>query len=646
MFESEKKSPLDRVKKSLYSRRDVFGESPRHDIRGPRVNEVKTSWDKPEEPAPVDNKEAILESGKPPVRRGYKIFLLSSLAFLFIALAVGTYTLFGGKNFISVDNIDILIDGPVSVAGGSPFSLNVSVLNKNTTEIQSADLIAEYPAGTKDQSDPTKDLSRVRVSLGNVNPSEVVQRTLGSIMFGEENAARQVKFTVEYRTADSNAIFRKEKNYNLNLSSSPVLVSFDTPERVLSNQPTDLNITVSSNASSPIKDLLLILDYPFGFSISSSNPSPTFGNNIWNIGDLAPGAKKTIAINASVQGEDGEARAVHAKVGIRSESDDRSIATNIITGTHTFMIERPSLGLEVNFDGEKTDDFAVESGSNVRTDLVWTNNSSTRITNARIEATLSGNALDKNTINVQGGYYNSINNTIVWEAGRTVGLDSIAPGESNRVTFSFNTSRPILGQTVKNPTVTVSVTASGSRIDESGVSEGVSSGVSRSVKVISNLALSARALRNQGPIANTGPIPPKADQESTYTVVWTVTNTSNNISGTQVTATIPAYMRWTGVVSPADANISYNSVGGIITWMAGNIPANSDIGTGAKQVSFQLGLTPNINQVGTTPEIMSESIITGLDAFANTTIRNRAPSLSTRTTTDLYWKPGDETVTN
>jgi hypothetical protein len=187
-------------------------------------------------------------------------------------------------------------------------------------------------------------------------------------------------------------------------------------------------------------------------------------------------------------------------------------------------------------------------------------------------------------------------------------------------------------------------TATGSRVDESGVSQTVSTGAASAIKLISNLSLSARALRTQGPISNTGPIPPKADQETTYTVVWTVTNTSNTISGAQVTATIPQYMRWTGTVSPSDAQITYNPVGGQITWMAGGIPQNAGVGAGAKQVAFQLALKPTQSQIGSSPDIMGESTIVGLDAFTGATIRNSASNLSTRTTTDLLWKPGDETV--
>ncbi len=243
-----------------------------------------------------------------------------------------------------------------------------------------------------------------------------------------------------------------------------------------------------------------------------------------------------------------------------------------------------------------------------------------------------------------GGYYDSRTDTIIWEAGRTTGLDAIAPGETNRVGFTFSTTRAVPGQATLGPIVTAAVTAQGARVDESGVSQSVSTGVSRSVKIVSNLSLSSRILRSQGPFANTGPIPPKVDEETTYTIVWTVTNTSNSISNAQVTATLPPYVTWAGEISPEGSNITYNPVGGQITWLAGTVPQNADVGSGAKQVAFKVILRPSLTQEGSAPEVVSQSIITGTDTFAGSTLRNSAPALSTRTTTDLMWQEGQGNV--
>jgi len=638
MFESDKKSPLDRLKKALYSRKQSFSEPVRHDIHE-TPDHIRESWQ--EEKKPED--DIAVHKLSPGLKKVYKTVFISSIAFFGLALVIGAYTFFGGKNFISVDNIDILIEGPTSIAGGEPLNLGVSVLNKNDTNIELVDLIVEYPKGSKDLVSSEKDLGRIRFSFGNIKSQSVAQKTISSLMFGEEGAEKEIKFTAEYRMADSNAIFYKEKIYRVSISSSPVLISIDALDRVLGNQETDVKITITSNTKVVLKNMMLSLEYPFGFNVTRASPQASFGTSIWRLGDLAPGAKKTISIKSTTAGQDGEERTLRANVGIQSLTNEREIATTIISRTHSFTIEKPFLGLDLALDGERFD-LATEAGKTVRAEILWINNSQNKITNTRIEAKISGAVLDKNSVSVSdGGYYDSLTNTIIWESGRSSGLDNIAPGVDGRVGFGFR-SQITSGQSVSNPSIFITVSAKGNRVNELDSSSEIQSGVSRSVKLVSNLVLSARSLYSNGPFQNTGPVPPRAEQPTTYTVVWTVTNTSNVVTSTQITASIPAYMTWTGNISPADANISYDPNGGIITWQAGDIPKNADVGSGAKQVAFQISLQPSISQIGDAPEILSISKITGIDVFTGANLKNSAPSLSTRTTTDLLWKSGNEIV--
>lgn len=638
MFESEKKSPLDRLKKGLYSRKDTFGDAPRHDIH-PQKTVVAESWENPVSPVPTTEEVVTIHK----TRRVYHILFIFSVLFCIVAALVAAYTFFGGKNFVSSENVDILVEGPASIGGGEPLALNVSVLNKNSTDIQLVDLIVEYPKGSKDVSDPSKDLSKTRISLGDINSQSIAQKNLTSLLYGQEGDSREIKFTTEYRTANSNAVFFKEKSYIITISSSPIIVSVDALDKVLGGQSTDIKITVSSNATAPIKNILLSLEYPFGLTVAGATPSATYGDGIWDIGDLAPGAKRVINLKARVDGQDGESKTIKAHVGIQSTSDEREIATTIISRDHTFTIERPFLGLDLTLDGNR-EDAVIAAGKTVRAEIVWGNNSSTKITNARVEAKLLGNVLDKNSVNVNGGYYDSLTNTVIWEAGRTEGLDSLAPGDTGRVSFTFNTLDSSSGLIPQNPSVTITVSGKGARVNENGVPAEVTTAVSRTVKLVSNLALSARVLRSQGPITNSGPVPPKVDVVTTYTVVWTVTNTSNSITGARVTAALPPQVSWTDVVLPADAGLTYDSTGGNITWVVGAVPRNATVGNGARQVAFQVALRPSANQISSSPEIIGGSTITGTDTFTGVTIKNSAPALSTRTSTDSQYRNGDEFV--
>jgi hypothetical protein len=643
MFESDKKSALDRLKKGLYSRNTPETESQRHSIHGEQVV-VPESWENASLEQPVNPDAVHVMPVGDKQRHIYKIIFMCSGIFFLIALAVAAYTFFGGGNYISVDNVDILIDGPASIGGGEPLSLNVSVVNKNQTEIQLVDLVAEYPQGTKDSIDPTKDLSRVRLSLGNIGSQSVVQKPMNSVMFGQEGDIRDIKFTAEYRTADSNAIFFKEKIYHVTISSSPVTVLIDTLDKASSGEPFDMAITIGSNTTDPVKNVLMSLDYPFGFTMVSSDPAATYGDNIWDIGDLAPGAKRVIHIRASASGQDGEDKTIHANVGIQSTTNEREMATTIVTRDHSFTIEKPFLGLDLALDGSRGD-VAVEAGRAVRGDIIWTNNSSSVITGAKIVAKLNGTVLNKASVSADsGGFYDSQANTITWQAGRSTGLDSIAPGADGRVGFSVSSIVSSLGQSSVNPQISVAVTASGDRVSETGAPQSVNTAVTRSIKLATNLSLSARALYSQGPISNHGPIPPKVDQSTTYTIVWTVTNTSNNITGAKVTASLPPYMSWTGIINPTDANISYDPNAGGIVWNVGEVSRNADIGTGAKQVAFQMSLKPSANQAGNSPDIVGPATITGTDVFTGATIKNSAANLTTRITTDLLYRTGDEVV--
>lgn len=639
MFESDKKSSLERLKKSLYSRNTVEEDAPRHSIHGEQVV-VPESWEASETPEPLEAPPELSQRR----RLAYKILFISSMAFLIVALGVAAYTLLGGGNFISVDNVDITISGPALVAGGEPLPLDVGVVNKNQTEMRLVDLIAEYPQGTKDPSDPSKDLTRVRISLGNIASQSITQKTLSSIMFGQEGDVRDIKFTAEYRTPDSNAIFYKEKIYHVTISSSPLLVSVDALDKVLGGAPFDVTITVSSNTTDTIKNLLMSLDYPFGFSVISSDPPATYSDNIWQIGDIAPGGKRVIKLHASATGQDGENKTIHVNVGIESTTNERQIATNIITQDHDLTIEKPFIGLDLTFDGQSSD-LSTALGHSVHADIIWTNNSSSQITNAVITAKLSGNVLDQNSITVDdGGFYNSQDNTITWQAGRSQGLDTIAPGADGRMSFTVSSLKSSPGQSVINPQIIVSVSAQGSRVDETGASQSVNTAVTRSIKLVSNLALSSRLLFSQGSIKNTGFMPPHVGKPTTYTVIWTVTNTSNNITGARVTAVLPQYVSWTGTIDPSDADISYDQKTGSVVWNVGEVPRNADIGTGAKQVAFQVSLTPSANQVGSIPDIMSQSSISGTDVFTGAIVQNSTGSLSTRISTDLLYKPGDEII--
>ena len=148
------------------------------------------------------------------------------------------------------------------------------------------------------------------------------------------------------------------------------------------------------------------------------------------------------------------------------------------------------------------------------------------------------------------------------------------------------------------------------------------------------MGLAAKALYYSGPFENTGPIPPKAEKETTYTVVWSLSNTSNNVSKAQVKATLPPWVRFVGAVSPLNENVLYNITTKEITWNVGSIPRGTSITQTGREVSFQIAFIPSLSQVDTTPTVINDAVLTGHDDFANVEVRVNKASLNTRISGD------------
>ncbi len=175
--------------------------------------------------------------------------------------------------------------------------------------------------------------------------------------------------------------------------------------------------------------------------------------------------------------------------------------------------------------------------------------------------------------------------------------------------------------------MTVEVRVSGDRMD-SGGSGKVTTSVTKTIKIISEMALTAKLLHSSSPFSDVGPVPPIPEQETTYTVVLSVTNSTNDLSGVQVVTSLPIYTKWLGKISPEKSDLKYNELGGGLVWNAGEIKRGT-----TKEVYFQVSFTPSIVQAGATPDLLNDISASGYDGFAGVNIT--APNADKKTDISL-----------
>jgi len=314
------------------------------------------------------------DSTNPPVNRSnffmktsmFKNFFIFSLIFFIFTLLYASFVFFKGGNTVSNDNIDISILGNNFVAGGEELSLVVGITNKNSLAIDLVDLIMEYPkSSSSESSSSSSGTERRRISLGTIPPGAVHNENLKVVLFGEQGSVRPIKISIEYRVEGSNAIFVKEKFYDVTISSTPLNLSVDAPTTISPNQDITLNIKATLNATVTAPKILLKLNYPSGFQFGSSTPPPTIGNNVWSLGDFSPGTERNIAITGKmIDVFDGEEKTFQISGG--SQGEDKSTIEVVFNSlSHVVSIKKPFIEASLFINGVSAREYA----SNAKTPI-------------------------------------------------------------------------------------------------------------------------------------------------------------------------------------------------------------------------------------------------------------------------------------
>ncbi len=626
----EKKSKIEEAQSALYSRNasGIFLKK-RHPLKNENeAGNIPSEWT-PEEEKP--------ESA---VNIPYAKILIGALIFFILAVGFTFYKFFGGSNTVSGNNINILVSGPVSVSGGEVFPLDIKVENNNNIDLNNVSLLVEYPDGTRDPADSSKAMPRYSEVIGNINAGKNIERIVKASIFGEENTPKLIKITVEYKIAGSNAIFDKEKDYNLLISSSPINIVVTGDSEVNANQQANYSVSITSNSLAVVKGLILKVDYPFGFNFISANPSPSsIDNGVFNIGDLEPGTKRTINISGSINGQDGEQRVLKFTVGTPT-SDNTAVNTPFAVYSMDVSIKKSSVGIALSVNQDSGNQVPIGIGSKANASIDWQNNLPEQIYNMTVNVKFVGQALDKQSVNVSNGYYSSSNNSITFDRSTISGLDTVNPSDGGNMTFDFSTLLPSLNSNIPfaNSQLIMDITVTGVPANGNNSVQTLYTG-EKVLKISSALNLISRGFRTVGPFENSGPFPPKVDNPTTYTITWTATNSFNNVNNAKVIATLPSNVIWTNFTSPASEQINYDQASGRITWNIGNMQANTGVSHSPREVSFQVSITPSITQVGSNITLLSEATISGTDAYSGEILNDTEPAV----TTDIASDPAYQT---
>lgn len=621
----EPKGLIERLEKKLYSRKGSIFQKGRTQLH-PKKFSVSSEW---EDDTPLTYK------GKPPPppHSVYTKIFIVSLLFFAVAAAVAGYNLYSNRTVLSPENVILSISGPVSVKGGDTLSIQVSIENKNPVGLAGVVVGANFPPGTRYPANPEKDFPRYRKTVGKMASGETRSETISAVLLGADGEKKDIQVYLEFQIAGSRAGYSKKKTFSLFLSKAPITLTADLLKEITSGQNLTLGVNIESGSQADLYNPLVKIEYPVGFLFKKSTPAPVSGNNVWNVGKMQLGDARHIIIEGTLQGDNAQEKVFRIFSGTTAKQNSTNIDTSFAALLANTMITRPFLAVNLLINSSMDPNYILYNQRTLSVEVRTLNSLPNRIINGEITLSFSGDAVNKNRIEpLAGGYYNDANSTLFWDERTTGSLSSISAGSVGSVGFGMGLLpfvRPD-NTTIKNPTIHFGISIKGKRVSEENVPEEINSFVTRVVKIGTVTDFTATTYHQSGPFQNTGPMPPRVGKETTYTVVWKILNTSNDILGAKVTTSLPPYVRWTDQIFPTDSNINYNPVTSQVTWNIGDIKAGAGYEFEAPEVSFQVGITPSINHVGEEPRLTYQSVFTGTDDFTGVEIKTALEAETTR----------------
>jgi len=547
-----------------------------------------------------------------------------AVVFFVVALSVAGYFFYFGGNAVSVDKITLDIQGPTTIAGGDTVPLSLTITNKNPVAIENATIEIDFPNGTRNADNLLQTYPHYIENIGTLESGATVTRSVKAVLFGGAGQSLSLPVSLSYGASGSNAVFVKKTAYAVTVSTTPLSVSVDTLTETVSNKPLTLTLTVRSNATVPLSNVVLVGAFPFGFLPTAS--SLPLNNSSFLIGTLAPGASKTITLTGTLTGQNNEQRVFRFTVGTADTSNNQTLAVTYMTQDATVTIAAPFIDTTLALNGDTSSNAVISPGTYQSVTVSYTNTLATNIGSATVAIGLSGSAIDYDSIRTTSGFYNSANRTIIFSKDTDPSLALLTPGASGIGAFTFSTVPA--GMTASSPSVNFTISVSGTRVGQTNVPEEVSSTLTRTFKVATVIALSSSSRYALAPLATGGPIPPKAEQTTTYAIVWNVQNKGSTVAGGTVSATLPSYVSYTDITT-GSGSFSYDDKSRTVSWSTGDLAQGASV-----QGAFQVSFAPSTSQRGSAPTLVGAASFSGYDRFAGVQVQATADPVTTETKED------------
>ena len=612
---------LEELRKRLYKEGATFEERPQApgEYQPGKISEKISAeqWREESIATPKSNKLLAL--------LGNKKFRLYGLLTAGVLLLAAAAVFFYGSFSFAKKNLELNVYGPEKIVSGETVNYVVRYRNKNKVDLQDVKLTFYFPQGSIVEGEQEQKNLFVEKTLGTIKVGEEKQEEFKVQLTGLKGDTKEIKARLSFRPQNINSLYEAEASAETAIVAVPLILSLNLPENIVSGQKVNLSLNYLNDSSIAFKDLKLIVKYPNGFTFQEALPDPSEEKIIWKFDQISAGESGEIKISGVLNGDGGEVKSFEAILGVERNGQFTELTRTLKSSQ---IAQAPlSITQKVN----ESSSYTANWGEQLKYDLTFKNTSKELINGVTVSVQLDSAVLDLKSLNVDKGSFNSNTNTVTWTNEGVNALGSLDKEQEGTVTFRVLVkNKPVINSSkdskltiktdakITSPNVPLSLL--GTQLGSENILE---------VRLNSFYELKTRGYFYDQTFANSGPLPPKVGQTTTYTIYWSLTNASNNLSDTKVEAFLPGNVAWQSATSPGSEKISFDSSTRKITWQVGGLNAGTGFLTPARQAIFQVALTPSIIQAGRPAELLQKSSFSAKDTFTGASLSSQNDALTT-----------------
>lgn len=550
--------------------------------------------------------------------RQKKILIIASIVFIvFVILSsVGFY--FWLTSF-KKSRVDFNISGATQAASGEQVTYQISYWNNTNQILQNSVLTVRYPqeaivAGGKVIQN---------IDLGNIGIGGGGKTEISLAFIGPDKSIQKLQAVLSYKPQNTASTFENETYKEIAINGSALIVDFKTPETVLPNTRNIYTIRYKNNTERVFKNVSIEANYPQNFNFISSDQTPVKSNNVWNLGDLNPNEEGVITIVGILRNSEN----ANFELAIGTWENDKFFKFS--NSSVQINIAVPPLQVDISVNNQPS--ITADPDDSLRFKISYKNNASITLSDVILKAKLDGLMYDFSSLNTNG-FYNGLDNTITWNAGNMAEFKNLAPSASGEVEFQINVKPRYIIRMFrdKNFLLQILVTMETPTVPPSLAVKSLSVSNDLALKINTRAELKTRGYYYDAVIKNSGPLPPRVNQTTTYTVHWQITNYSNDLDKVTVKTILPEGVSWLNKKAGAGAaTLEYNDRTNELIWSIGKLPAGIGVLIDQYEVIFQVALTPSIRNLSTVIPVISDSSLTAEDVFTGNNVTATAPVLKT-----------------